>query len=99
MRSFPVWMKWSDALVWKIEVTREAERGLARIDKQEARRIIAYLRNRVSLHPRQLGKALQGDRSALWRYRVGDYRVLCEIRDAEVCVLVIRVAHRKEVYR
>ena len=66
-------------MVWKIEVTREAEKGLARIDKQEAERIIMYLRKRVVLNPRQCGKALQGDLSCLWRYRIGDYRVLCAI--------------------
>ena len=69
------------------------------VDKQEAKRIITYLRKRVALNPRQCGKALQGDLSGLWRYRIGDYRVLCDIKDAEVSVLVIRVAHRKEVYR
>ncbi len=63
-----------------------------------AKRIIAYLRKRVALSPRQCGKALQGDLSGLWRYRIGDYRVLCDIKDADVCVLVIRVAHRKEVH-
>ena len=86
-------------MAWKIEVTRETEKGLARIDQQEAKRIIKYLRERVALNPRQCGKALQGDLSNLWRYRIGDYRVLCDIKDAEICVLVIRVAHRKEVYR
>ncbi len=86
-------------MVWKIEVTREAEKGLARIDQQEAKRIITDLRKRVALNPRQSGKALQGDLSGLWRYRIGDYRFLCDIKDADVCVLVIRVAHRKEVYR
>ena len=92
-------MKWRAALAWKIEVTREAEKGLARIDQQETKRIIKYLRERVALNPRQCGKALQGDLSNLWRYRIGDYRVLCDIKDAEICVLVIRVAHRKEEYR
>ncbi len=76
-------------MAWKIEITREAEKELARIDRQEAKRIISYLRNRAALNPRQWGKALQGDLSGLWRYRVGNYRVLCEIRDAEVTVLVI----------
>ena len=76
-------------MVWKIEMTGEAEKELARIDRQEAKRIISYLRNRAALNPRQWGKALQGDLSGLWRYRVGNYRVLCEIRDAEVTVLVI----------
>lgn len=86
-------------MVWKIDVTREAERGLARIDRNDAKRIIAYLRERVAMNPRQYGKALHGNHSALWRYRVGDYRVLCDINDEAVCVLVIRVGHRKEVYR
>ena len=76
-------------MAWKIEITREAEKELARIDRQEAKRIISSLRNRAALNPRQWGKALQGDLSGLWRYRVGNYRVLCEIRDAEVTVLVI----------
>lgn len=86
-------------MAWKIEITREAEKELARIDSQETKRIISYLRNRAAINPGQWGKALQGDLSALWRYRIGDYRVLCEIRDEEVTVLVIRVAHRKEAYR
>jgi len=92
-------MMWSGDLVWAINFTREAEKGLARIDRQEAKRIVSYLRTRVATNPRQWGKALQGELSGLWRYRVGDYRLVCSINDAEVNVLVLRIAHRKEVYR
>ncbi len=90
---------WSGALVWKIEMTGEAEKELARIDKSAAKRIIRYLRERVSVDPRASGKSLRGDLSGLWRYRVGDYRLICELFDEKVSVLVIRIGHRKDVYR
>ncbi len=86
-------------MVWKIEITGEAEKELSRIDKPAAKRIIRYLRERVSVEPRSLGKSLRGDLSGLWRYRVGDYRVICELYDEKVSVLVIRIGHRKDVYR
>jgi len=86
-------------LVWKIEMTGEAEKELARIDKSAAKRIIRYLRERVSVDPRASGKSLRGDLSGLWRYRVGDYRLICELFDEKVSVLVIRIGHRKDVYR
>ena len=90
---------WSDALIWKIEITGEAEKELSRIDKPATKRIIRYLRERVSVDPRSLGKSLRGDLSGLWRYRVGDYRVICELYYEKVSVLVIRIGHRKDVYR
>ena len=86
-------------MVWKIEMTGEAEKELARIDKSAAKRIIRYLRERVSVDPRASGKSLRGDLSGLWRYRVGDYRLICELFDEKVSVLVIRVGHRKDVYQ
>ncbi|MEI6640126.1 MAG: type II toxin-antitoxin system RelE/ParE family toxin [Chlorobium sp.] len=86
-------------MAWKIEITGEAEKELSRIDKPAAKRIIRYLRERVSVEPRSLGKSLRGDLSGLWRYRVGDYRVICELYDEKVSVLVIRIGHRKDVYR
>jgi mRNA interferase RelE/StbE len=52
-----------------------------------------------SKNPRQLGKALKGQLSTLWRYRVGDYRVVCALRDEVLVVLVVRIGHRKWVYR
>lgn len=86
-------------MAWQIELTGSAEKELAKLDKPVAKRIIKFLRERVSVDPRSSGKALKGDHSGLWRYRVGDYRVICEIFDDKISVLVIRVGHRKEVYR
>ena len=80
-------------------MTGEAEKELVRIDKPTAKRIIKYLRERVSVDPRASGKSLRGDLSGLWRYRVGDYRVICELYDEKVSVLVVRIGHRKDVYR
>ncbi|NTV67911.1 MAG: type II toxin-antitoxin system RelE/ParE family toxin [Chlorobaculum sp.] len=84
---------------WTIEFTASAEKELAKLDKSGAKRILKYLRERVSVDPRASGKALKGDHSGLWRYRIGDYRVICDIYDETITVLVVRVGHRKEVYR
>ncbi|NTW84376.1 MAG: type II toxin-antitoxin system RelE/ParE family toxin [Chlorobiaceae bacterium] len=86
-------------MAWKIELTASAEKELAKLDKSAAGRIIKYLRDRVAIEPRASGKALRGDHSGLWRYRFGDYRVICEIYDDRISVLVVRVGHRKEAYR
>lgn len=87
-------------MVWKIEFAPRVEKELKRIGKSEAKRILDYLVERVASlkDPRQLGKPLKGNLTEYWRYRVGDYRVVCEIQDAKMVVLVVRVGHRKEVY-
>lgn len=88
-------------MVWTIELTGKAEKQLAKLDRQTARRITQFLQDRVRQHdnPRELGKALTGDRlGSYWRYRVGDYRIICEIFDDRLVVLVLKVAHRREVY-
>jgi len=63
--------------------------------------IIQFLRERVQTaeDPRQLGKPLHGDKGGLCRYRVGDYRLICDIQDERITILVVRVGHRKDVYR
>jgi len=87
-------------LAWKIEVTELALKQLKKIGHSEAKRITQYLRKRIGTleDPRQLGKALKGDLSNLWRYRVGDYRLICELKESELIVLVVRVGHRKGIY-
>lgn len=87
-------------MVWKIEFAPRVEKELKRLGKSEAKRILDYLVERVasSKDPRQLGKPLKGNLTEYWRYRVGDYRVVCEIQDTKMVVLVVRVGHRKEVY-
>jgi mRNA interferase RelE/StbE len=88
-------------LAWAIEYTETAQRQLRKFDKSEARRILDFLDQRIAKleDPRTLGNAMQGSLGAFWTYRVGDYRVLCDIQDANVRVLVIRIGNRKEVYR
>ncbi len=92
---------WSVSLVWQIELTDTAAKQLKKIGHTEAKRIRNYLRERVQPleDPRQLGKPLQGNMGELWRYRVGDYRLVAQIENDRVCVLVVRIGHRKEVYR
>ena len=86
---------------WQIELTDAAVKQLKKMGHTEAKRIRDYLRERVQPldDPRQLGKPLQGQMSELWRYRVGDYRLIAQIEDERVCVLVVRIGHRQEGYR
>lgn len=86
---------------WRIEFTAEARKRLRKIDRGDAKRIRDYLRRRVEVleNPRQLGKALKGRFSELWRYRVGEYRVICELQDRKLVILVLRIGHHKNVYR
>ncbi|MFB6260763.1 MAG: type II toxin-antitoxin system RelE/ParE family toxin [Thiohalorhabdaceae bacterium] len=86
-------------MAWAIELEAQAEKELAKLDRPVAQRILRFLRERVRPleDPRLLAKPLKG-LSELWSYRVGDYRLLCEIRDETLVVLVVRIWHRKEVY-
>jgi mRNA interferase RelE/StbE len=89
-------------MAWKIEVSPAAERELNKLDVQHTRHILKFLHERVAKldDPRSVGKALQGPRMGeFWKYRVGDYRLVCKIEDDRVVVLVLRVGHRKEIYR
>ena len=74
---------------------------LRELDKSAARRIVDYLDERVAASgdPRSAGKALTGPLGGLWRYRVGDCRVICELQDSRLRVLVVQIGHRREVYR
>jgi mRNA interferase RelE/StbE len=88
-------------LAWTIDYTQAARNQLKKLDKAVARRIADFLDDRVAKQedPRTLGKALTGPLGTLWRYRVGDYRVICDIQHQAVTILVIRIGHRREVYR
>lgn len=87
------------SLGWRIELARSAAKQLAKLGTAESRRIVEFLKARASEYPRQVGKALSGPLGDLWRYRVGDCRIICEIQDAALVVLVVRVGHRRELYR
>ena len=90
---------WSATLAWKVELTDTAAKQLARLDKTQAQRITKYLRRLMQLEdPRDAGKALTGNWRTYWRYRVGDYWVVCEIRDNELVIVAVLIGHRSEVY-
>ena len=89
-------------MAWQIEFDPSAAKELAKLDKPTARRIVQFLRERVSplKDPRSLGEALRGDDlGSFWKYRLGDYRVVAEVIDRRVVIIVVRVGHRREVYR
>ena len=89
-------------MAWQIEFDPAAVKELAKLDKPTARRIVQFLRGRVAplSDPRSLGEALRGDElGSFWKYRLGDYRVVAEIVDRRVVIIVVRIGHRREVVR
>lgn len=93
---------WSAALAWRVEFEDAALKELAKLDKPVARRILAFLRERVAVldDPRSVGEALKGSSLGdFWKYRVGDYRVIAHIEDGALRILVLKVGNRREVYR
>jgi mRNA interferase RelE/StbE len=94
-------MKWSDALAWVVEIRETAERQIVRLGVVDRTRIMRFLRERIhgTNNPRSLGHPLKGEFAGLWRYRVGDYRILCQLHDEVVTVVVLEIGNRREVYR
>ncbi len=93
---------WGAALAWPIEFEDAALKELAKLDKPVARRILAFLRERVAAldDPRSVGEALKGSKlGEFWKYRVGDYRIVAHIEDGALRILVLKVGNRREVYR
>ena len=89
-------------MAWRVELSETADRELSKLDPQQAKRILKFLHERVAKadDPRSLGKALRGARlGEFWKYRVGDYRLICHIVDKRLVVLVLRLGHRREIYR
>ena len=89
-------------MAWQIEFDPSAVKELAKLDKPVARRIVQFLRERIAAltDPRSLGEALRGDElGSFWKYRLGDYRVVAEIVDRRVVIIVVRIGLRREVYR
>jgi mRNA interferase RelE/StbE len=86
--------------VWRVEFDRDAARDLRKLGGQTQSLILRYLRERIATDkdPRRFGHALTGDLKGLWRYRVGDYRIVASIEDDRFVVLIVTVGHRREVY-
>jgi mRNA interferase RelE/StbE len=88
-------------LAWIANFDPRALKELEKLDRMAQRRVVKFLQERLlrRADPRALGKAMAGDKAGMWRYRVGDYRLICYIDGEAEVVLVLRVAHRKEAYR
>jgi mRNA interferase RelE/StbE len=86
---------------WRVEINRTTEKQIQKLNRAAQESIIRFLRERVEVadNPRQWGKPLHGDKGGLRRYRVGDYRLICDIQDERITVVVVTVGHRKDVYR
>ena len=86
--------------IWRVEFDRDAARDLRKLGREPQRLILHYLRTRIAIaqDPRRFGHALTGDLKGLWRYRVGDFRIVAKIEDDRFIVFVITVGHRREVY-
>lgn len=87
-------------MVWTIDFDKKAKKEFASLDKTAQKQIDKFLLKLMkSANPRQSGEALKGNMQSFWRYRVGDYRLICSIEDNVLTVIVLRVKHRKEVYK
>lgn len=87
-------------MAWRIEIDKDVQREMKKLDRQVTKRITAKLREVSQLDdPRSMGKGLTGNLAGLWRYRVGDYRIVCDIEDGVLVILVVDVAHRSKVYK
>ena len=89
-------------MAYSVELSESADRELSKLDAQHRKRILKFLHERVAKldDPRSIGEALHGSQlGVFWKYRVGDYRLISKIEDDRLVVLVLRVGHRREVYR
>ena len=87
--------------MYKVKISENAIKSLKNLDKEIARMIIAWIENNLegTSDPRKRGKGLSHDKKGIWRYRVGNYRILANIRDNELIILVIEFGHRKDIYK
>ncbi|KQO78887.1 type II toxin-antitoxin system RelE/ParE family toxin [Rhizobium sp. Leaf262] len=89
-------------MIWTIEYDILVQKQIKKLDPQARNRIRSFLQERLAQldNPRKIGEALKGSELGnYWRYRVGDYRILCDIQDHKLVVLVIEIGHRREIYR
>ncbi|MFZ3176280.1 MAG: type II toxin-antitoxin system RelE/ParE family toxin [Thiobacillus sp.] len=88
-------------MAWRIEVSETAEKQLAKLDKPVAKRLRSFLVERLAPldDPRSIGQALGSELGEFWKYRVGDWRLICQIKDTKILITVVRLGNRREVYR
>ncbi|BFD46418.1 MULTISPECIES: type II toxin-antitoxin system RelE family toxin [unclassified Candidatus Tisiphia] len=85
-------------MAYSILFTDRSRKQFSKLNKDTQQRIIHYLESRISINPHDFGKSLVGEKKGLWRYRVDDYRIICNISNNESLILVIDVGHRREIY-
>ena len=87
-------------MAWRIEITDTAKKQLSKLDRQVQIEILRYLRERIATEedPRRFGAPLRRERAGRWKYRVGNYRLICEIQEEKILVLVLMVGHRSKIY-
>ena len=88
-------------MAWTIEFVPAAAKELKKLDRGEAARIVSTLEKRIATldDPRSVGAPLKGEHEGYWRWRIGDYRVIARFENERVLILIVRVAHRRDVYR
>jgi mRNA interferase RelE/StbE len=88
-------------MAWSIEFDPDARRELEKLDKSVSDRILKFLRERVATldDPRTIGERLHGPLRQYWKYRIGDYRLICYLKEDRLVVIVVRVGHRREIYK
>ena len=88
-------------MAWQVEFHPAAAKELRKLDRVVAARIVRTLETRIAPldDPRSVGSALVGEHAGYWRWRIGDYRVIARIEDERITILIVRIAHRREVYR
>lgn len=86
---------------YSVLLTQKAKKQLSKLDKYTSKLIVSWLKKNLDgcENPRIHGKALVANKAGQWRYRVGDYRILAEIRDEEVIILVLQIGHRRDIYK
>lgn len=87
-------------MAWTVEIDAFAQKQLRKLDRPVQRRLLDWLDERIEgcKNPRHFGEPLRGDLNGLWRYRVGDYRIICEIQEQKLIVLALAIGHRREIY-
>lgn len=88
-------------MTYTVMTTKRFERELRKLDHYTQRMIKHWIKTNLdgTDNPRRIGKALTGTRSGQWRYRIGDYRLICEVKDSELVIIALAVGHRKDIYR
>lgn len=85
---------------YRVELTERAKKTIKKLDKYTAKMILSWLRKNLEgcKDPRSHGKGLTANRSGQWRYRIGDYRLIADIQDDKVLILVLEIGHRRDIY-